>query len=64
VAGGTAAQRGWLTDKFGVSWQIVPVQLAALVGDPNPDKAARAMHAMFKMSKVIIADLQRAFDAD
>ncbi len=59
-AGGQEVQCGWLTDKFGVSWQIVPTLLAKLLGDPDPVKSARVMQAMSKMKKIDIAALQRA----
>lgn len=62
-AGGEEVQCGWLTDKFGVSWQIVPVQLGKLLGDPDPVKAGRVMQAMLKMKKIDIVELQRAYDA-
>lgn len=64
VAGGKPSQCAWLDDKFGVSWQIVPKQLMQLMSDPDPVKAGRVMQAMFKMTKIVIADLQRAYDAD
>ena len=63
VAGGKPNQCAWLDDKFGVSWQIVPRQLMQLLSDPDPAKAGRVMQAMFKMSKIVIADLQQAYDA-
>jgi predicted 3-demethylubiquinone-9 3-methyltransferase (glyoxalase superfamily) len=55
-------QCGWLKDKYGLSWQIVPKQLGVLLGDPNRKKALAATNAMLKMKKIVIADLQRAFD--
>ena len=64
VAGGKPSQCAWLDDKFGVSWQIVPKQLMQLMSDPDPVKAGRVMQAMFKMTKIVIADLQQAYDAD
>lgn len=54
---------GWLKDKFGVSWQVVPKQFLKLLNDPDPAKAGRAMRAMLQMKKLVIADLQRAYDA-
>lgn len=63
VVGGKPNQCAWLDDKFGVSWQIVPKQLMELLSDPDPVRAGRVMHAMMKMSKIVIADLQRAYDA-
>lgn len=53
---------GWLKDKFGLSWQIIPTALNELMGDPDSEKAGRAMQAMLKMKKIDIAGLQRAFD--
>ena len=55
-----AQQCGWLKDKFGVSWQIVPTMLTALTMDPNPQKAASVFTAMLKMKKLDIAALERA----
>lgn len=60
----TAQQCGWLKDKFGVSWQVVPKQLAELLGDADRAKADRAMTAMLKMKKLDIAELQRAHDGE
>lgn len=57
-----AEQCGWLKDKFGLSWQIVPKQLGELLGSPNRQKSLAATNAMLKMKKIVIADLQRAFD--
>jgi len=62
VEGGKPSKCAWLDDKFGVSWQIVPKQLMELLSDPDPVKAGRVMQAMFKMSKIVIADLQQAYD--
>jgi predicted 3-demethylubiquinone-9 3-methyltransferase (glyoxalase superfamily) len=61
--GGEAGQCGWLKDKYGLSWQIVPPVLYELMGDPDPVKANRVMKAMFGMSKLDIADLRAAHDA-
>ncbi len=58
--GGEQLPCSWLTDKFGVSWQIVPPILMQLLADPNKEKAGRAMEAMMKMTKIIIADLEAA----
>jgi predicted 3-demethylubiquinone-9 3-methyltransferase (glyoxalase superfamily) len=60
--GGEAGQCGWLKDKFGVSWQIVPKVLVQLLGDPDHDKAGRVMHAMLKMNKIDVTVLQAAYD--
>ena len=58
--GGEESKCGWLKDKFGLSWQIIPKQLGELMGDPDPIKAKRVMDAMLKMQKIIIADLEKA----
>ncbi len=57
-------QCGWLKDKFGLSWQIVPSVLGALLRDPDPARAQRAMRAMLQMKKLDITALQRAADAE
>jgi len=59
-AGGKEVQCGWLTDKFGVSWQIVPTILDELVTDKDPAKAERVMHALLKMVKLDINKLKEA----
>lgn len=51
---------GWLKDKYGLSWQIIPKQLGELMGDPDREKSGRVMQAMLKMKKIIIEDLQQA----
>jgi predicted 3-demethylubiquinone-9 3-methyltransferase (glyoxalase superfamily) len=61
-AGGSPVQCGWLKDRYGVSWQIVPSALPKLLGDPDPAKARRVMQAMLKMIKLDIAGLQAAYD--
>ena len=61
-AGGKIQQCGWLKDKFGLSWQIVPTRLGELLGDPDPARAQRAMTAMLGMRKLEIAELERAAD--
>jgi predicted 3-demethylubiquinone-9 3-methyltransferase (glyoxalase superfamily) len=61
-AGGEKSRCGWLQDKFGLSWQIIPKQLGQLMGDPDPVKSKRVMDAMMQMNKIIIADLQKAYD--
>jgi len=58
--GGTKSQCGWLKDKFGVSWQIVPTVLMELVSDPDPEKSRRVMEAMLQMTKIDIAKLRQA----
>ena len=61
--GGEPGPCGWLKDRFGLSWQIVPRQLNELVEDADPERARRAMEAMLKMGKIDVAELQRAADA-
>jgi len=58
--GGQESQCGWLKDRFGLSWQIVPRAMFDLIGDKDPAKAARATVAMLKMKKLDIAELRRA----
>lgn len=58
--GGAESQCGWLRDKFGLSWQIVPDALGVYLSDKDPAKANRAMQAMLKMQKIDIAALERA----
>jgi len=60
--GGHEDACGWLTDKFGVSWQIIPTRLGELLGDPDPEKAGRVMEAMLKMRKIEIAELEEAYE--
>jgi predicted 3-demethylubiquinone-9 3-methyltransferase (glyoxalase superfamily) len=55
-----AEQCGWLKDKFGLSWQIIPTILGELMGDPDPAKAQRVVQAMLKMKKIDIPELKRA----
>ncbi len=59
--GGVEEQCGWLKDKFGVSWQIVPTILEKLMTDPDPARALRVTEAMLKMVKLDIAELERAY---
>ena len=61
-AGGEVQQCGWLKDKFGVSWQIIPTALSRMMNDPDAAKAGRVMQAMLQMTKIDIAALQRAYD--
>ena len=60
--GGQESQCGWLKDKFGLSWQIIPSGIGRLMGGPDRAGAKRAMEAMFKMSKLDMAVLQAAYD--
>jgi predicted 3-demethylubiquinone-9 3-methyltransferase (glyoxalase superfamily) len=62
--GGQTGQCGWLTDRFGVSWQIVPTALASLLSSPDAEKSRRATEAMLQMTKLDIAALQAAYDGD
>jgi predicted 3-demethylubiquinone-9 3-methyltransferase (glyoxalase superfamily) len=59
--GGEESQCGWLKDKYGLSWQIVPNRLIELLRDENRDKANAAMQAMLKMKKIDVAELERAY---
>ena len=59
--GGEPGPCGWLTDRFGVSWQIVPRRLIELLGDEDPEKANRAMEAMLRMGKIEVAELEAAY---
>jgi len=61
-AGGQKSQCGWLKDKYGLSWQVIPEILGKLLGDKDPEKSKRAMMAMLKMSKIEIKKLQDAYD--
>ena len=61
--GGEPGPCGWLRDRFGLSWQIVPRRLNELVEDPDPERARRAMEAMLKMGKIEVAELERAAEA-
>ena len=62
LEGGQESQCGWLKDKYGLSWQVVPTVLDELISDPDQAKAQRAMQAMLGMVKLDIAELRRAFD--
>jgi predicted 3-demethylubiquinone-9 3-methyltransferase (glyoxalase superfamily) len=59
-AGGSKSQCGWLKDRFGLSWQIVPTVLVELLSDPDPKKSKRVMEAMLQMTKIDIAKLREA----
>jgi predicted 3-demethylubiquinone-9 3-methyltransferase (glyoxalase superfamily) len=60
--GGEEGQCGWLKDRFGLSWQVVPTGMEELFADPDPERARRAMEAMLKMNKLDVAALRRAAD--
>ena len=62
AGGGKPGRCGWLTDRFGLSWQIIPSVLGGLLGGKDPAGAARAMRAMLTMNKLDAATLQRAYD--
>ncbi|HQY29722.1 MAG TPA: VOC family protein [Thermomicrobiales bacterium] len=61
--GGEESMCGWLKDRFGISWQVIPVQLPDLLGDPDPGRAGRAMQAMLQMRKIDLAAMQSAADS-
>jgi predicted 3-demethylubiquinone-9 3-methyltransferase (glyoxalase superfamily) len=61
--GGEESQCGWLKDRFGFSWQIIPDRLMQLITDPDPGRSQRAMGAMLQMKKIEIAEIERAADA-
>ena len=60
--GGEEQMCGWLKDKYGVSWQIIPNALTELMSDPDPEKAGRVMQAMLQMKKIDVAGLRRAYE--
>ena len=60
--GGEEGPCGWLKDKFGLSWQIIPTALGQMLNDPEPEKAQRVMQAMLKMKKIEIQTLKQAYD--
>ncbi len=60
--GGSEGPCGWLKDRFGLSWQVVPTGMDEMLGDPDPERAARAMKAMLQMRKIDLAALQAAAD--
>jgi predicted 3-demethylubiquinone-9 3-methyltransferase (glyoxalase superfamily) len=59
--GGQPGPCGWIKDRFGLSWQIIPRALARMLSDPDTEAAGRAMQAMLKMGKIDVAELERAF---
>lgn len=60
-AGGNTSKCGWLKDRYGLSWQIIPRVLGEMMGDLDPEKSGRVMQAMLQMTKIDIAALQRAY---
>lgn len=60
AGGGEESMCGWLRDRFGLSWQIVPVRLYQLLGDPDPVRARAAAEAMLRMRRIVVADLEAA----
>ena len=60
--GGKPSQCGWLKEKFGLSWQVVPNALGRLMSDPDPEKSKRVMNALLQMDKLNLSKLQQAFD--
>ncbi len=61
AGGGEESVCGWLRDRYGLSWQVIPRRLPELLGSPNREGAARALEAMLKMVKIDVAELERAF---
>ena len=62
--GGAPSRCGWLKDKFGLSWQIVPVTLGRMLSDPDPQKSKRVMDAMLQMDKLNLPRLQQAYNGE
>ena len=62
TAGGEESQCGWLKDKYGLSWQIVPTALGEMMADKDPEKSGRVMQAMLPMKKLDLAALRRAYE--
>jgi predicted 3-demethylubiquinone-9 3-methyltransferase (glyoxalase superfamily) len=60
--GGSKSRCGWLKDKFGLSWQIIPTALMQLMSDPDPERSSAVFQAMMKMDKIVIADLKKAHE--
>lgn len=61
AGGGQESRCGWLKDRFGLSWQVIPKALGELMGDPDPEKSGRVLQAMLKMGKIEVAELQKAY---
>ncbi|MFM8156393.1 MAG: VOC family protein [Actinomycetes bacterium] len=64
AGGGTESQCGWLKDRYGLSWQVIPKQLGEYLGGPDPDGARRAMEAMLEMIKIDVEGLRRAYEGE
>src|SRR5437868_4724250 len=62
-AGGEKSRCGWVKDKYGLSWQVIPAALGKLMSDPNPAKSHAVMQAMLEMNKIVIDDLRKAYEA-
>jgi predicted 3-demethylubiquinone-9 3-methyltransferase (glyoxalase superfamily) len=62
--GGEPGPCGWIKDRFGFSWQVVPVALDEMMSDPDPVKSQRVMEAMLKMGKLDVAELRRAYERE
>ena len=62
--GGEKSRCGWLKDKYGLSWQVIPSILGKLIGDPDPVKSKNVFHAMMQMGKIEIKKLQEAYDKE
>jgi predicted 3-demethylubiquinone-9 3-methyltransferase (glyoxalase superfamily) len=62
--GGSPGQCGWLKDRFGMSWQIVPAEMGEMMGSPDPEASRRAMEAMLQMTKIDLAAMRRAFKGE
>ena len=62
--GGSPGPCGWLKDRYGLSWQVIPRELNEMLADPDQARAARAMEAMLKMEKIDVQELRRAFDGE
>lgn len=62
--GGQEVACGWLTDRYGLSWQVIPTPFTQMMSDPDQEKVQRVMAAMLKMTKLDLPELQRAFDGD
>jgi predicted 3-demethylubiquinone-9 3-methyltransferase (glyoxalase superfamily) len=63
-AGGEKSRCGWLKDKYGLSWQVIPTALGEMLQDKDPKKSQRVMQAMLQMDKIDIAGLRRAYDQE